>query len=437
VFSGTLLASFLIVRLSVRKNAALLFTFVLFFPASSVFADIAAIHADRLPQEMAVLAALDDVRQLEPYCHSWTFPWRFHIAKQDVTARLGKDLGLLTFALKNHSDNTELLLLTGLVASYANNLDIDGSHETALRVLGQAQKLAPSDVRAPWFHATLLCQTDKPSAGAEEMLSIEGSHAWDQLPAAFWNDYIECAGITNMPAHLLRAVDHLTKLHAPTSEVTAVLTETTPKRYDAFDPKKEYEPKVVWQGEDAGEDTKFTNTTCGVQFRAHGKWEVNQIGMAKGGCIANFSTGPYKATTRDLYPSVLLLIKQPEENETLQDFSKRFTKKGTFESFTPARCPSTACIAMKGVQPGMYKQDGDGHGRIVVFERDQPEFPGLIFELPRQLPKPNGTLAYHPGQIQQRIPGKLFYLVLLDTAASIEEPAMKDFDFFLQNLTVE
>jgi hypothetical protein len=35
------------------------------------------------------------------------------------------------------------------------------------------------------------------------------------------------------------------------------------------------------------------------------------------------------------------------------------------------------------------------------------------------------------------MPGKLYYLVMLDTAASIEEPAMKDFDFFLENLTVE
>jgi len=26
---------------------------------------------------------------------------------------------------------------------------------------------------------------------------------------------------------------------------------------------------------------------------------------------------------------------------------------------------------------------------------------------------------------------------MLDTAASIEEPALKDFDFFLENLTVE
>ena len=88
----------------------------------------------------------------------------------------------------------------------------------------------------------------------------------------------------------------------------------------------------------------------------------------------------------------------------------------------------------------MYGKDGNGNGRIVVFERDQPEFPGLIFETPWEMPKSKGgeeVKYYRPNQIQQRIPGKLYYLVLLDTAASIEEPAMKDLNFFLENLTVE
>jgi len=88
----------------------------------------------------------------------------------------------------------------------------------------------------------------------------------------------------------------------------------------------------------------------------------------------------------------------------------------------------------------MYGNNGDGHGRIVVFERNQPEFPGLIFEAPTEMPKSDGSAGpkyYRPNPIKERIPGKLYYLVLLDTAASIEDPALKDFDFFLQNLTVE
>jgi hypothetical protein len=423
----------------VRKIAVLSIAFLLSLLTPNAHADVAAIHQDRLPQETAVLAALDDVRQLEPYCHSWTNNWQFPVTKDDVGTRLGKDLGFLTIALKNHPDNAELLLLTGLVARYAYNLDVKGSYDITLNVLEQAQKLAPSDVRAPWFRATLLCQTMQPKAGADEFLSIEASHAWDQLPKTFWDDYMECASVTSMPAHILRAADHLEKLHAADSGMRTFLANGARKRYDAFDPKRKYEPKEVWEGANAGEDTEFTSTTCGVRLRAHGKWEVNQIGQSKSGCIAYFSTGPYKATTRDLSPSILLLVQQPAENETLLDFAKKYSK-GLFGLFTPARCPAAECIALGGVQPGMYKKDGDGRGRIVVFERDQPEFPGLIFEAPQQLPKSNGEEGakfYRPGQIQQRIPGKLYYLVLLDTAASIEEPAMKDFDFFLENLTAE
>ena len=422
------------------KSAVLFFSLLLFFPASSAFADIAAIHADRLPQETAVLAAFDDAKQLEPYSHSFAFPWKSPVAKEEVTTRLGKDLGFLTLALNDHPDNSELLLLTGLVARYAYNLDVPNSHETALRVLGHAQKLVPSDVRAPWFRATLICQTMQPKPGGDEFLSIENNHAWDQLPVAFWKDYMECAGVINMPAHLLRAADHLEKLHAPSSERRDAITDATRKRFDPFDPKKEYEPKEVWQEENNGSNPEFTSTTCGVRLHALGDWNINQLAMIKGSCLAFFSTGLYKATVRDLHPSVLLLVQRPTGNETLQEFSKKFLKDGTFESFVPVHCPAAACIAMKGMQPGMYEKDGDGHGRILVFERDQPDFPGLIFEAPMQLPKSNGnegTKAYNLGQIQQRIPGKLYYLVLLDTAASIEEPAMKDFDFFLQNLTVE
>ncbi len=422
-----------------RKIICLLFTFLPLLMTSRCLADMAAIHAERLPQETAVLAAFDDAQQLEPYSHSWSNKWQYPISKEEVATRLGKDLGFLTITLKNHPDNAELLLLTGLVARYAYNLDVEHSYDTAISVLGQAEKLAPADVRATWFHATLLCQTTQPKAGADEFLSIESSLAWEQLPAAFWDDYMECASVTNMPAHILRAADHLEKLHAPASEMRSFLVKTAQSRFDSFDPKKQYTPKELWVGANAGEKPDFTSTTCGVRLRTHGDWEINNLGFNGTGCIANFSTGPYKATTRKLSPSILLLVQQAEKNETLLDFAKKYSK-GLFGLFTPARCPAVECVALWGVQQGMYKKDGDGRGRIIVFERDQPDFPGLIFETPLEISKPVSTekiTYYRPNQTQQRIPGKLYYLVLLDTAASIEEPAMKDLEFFLENLTVE
>jgi len=423
-----------------RKDFALLSVSLLAFATSHAFADIASIHADALPQETAVLAALDDARQLEPYSRAWTQDWKYPIAKTDVAARLEKDLSFLQLALKDHPDNGELLMLAGLVAHYAYNLDVPDTHDKAISAYDHAQELAPKDARPRWFRANLRCQTKESKSGAEEFLAIEDSYPWEQLPPAFWDDYIACATITNMPAHALRAADHLGQLHATGSDMRNTLVKATRERFSPFDPNRKYEPKEVWEGSNTGEETQFLSRTCGVRVSAHGNWTINQLALKNGSCVAYFSTGPYKAVVQNLRPGILLLVQQPNGDETLQEFLKKFLKDGRFEPFTPSRCPTATCLSMKGLQPGMYKVDGDGHGRIVVFERDQPQFPGLIFESPLGPPQSGGGEGmkyYHPGQVQQRIPGKLFYLVLLDTAASIENHAMEDFDFFLQSLTVE
>jgi hypothetical protein len=277
-------------------------------------------------------------------------------------------------------------------------------------------------------------------AGAEELLRIEDGHPWNELPVSFWDDYMECATLTPMPEHVLRAADHVEKLHAPPSAWRELLEKIARQRIDPFDPKKDYPPRQVWVGENAGENVVFTSTICGVRFEVPSGWQVERMEVSKSSCVAYFSTGPYQATVRRLYPSVMLMVKQPEKNETLQTFSRRFMTKGTFEPVDAPRCPADTCISIKGVQPGTYKGDGDGYAYLVFFERNQPEYPGLVFEAPVDITKPDQegkTQVFHPTQEQERIPGKLYYMVLLDTAASIEGPAMKDYAFFLEHLTVE
>lgn len=405
-------------------------------PAES---QIASIHAERLPRETAVLAALDDARQMEPYSHSFSATWNYDVPKDEVTRRLEKDLGFLQAAANSHPENAELQLLTGLVAHYAYNLDIDGSYDTALDGFARSQKLTPDDLRPQWFRASFLCQTDQPKPGAEQFLGMEKEHPWQSLPVEFWQDYMECAIVTGMPAHVLRAGDHLTVLHAPPSHEQTFLTEIAQKRFEAFDPSRKYEQKDAWSAQASGEDIEFTSTMCGVRFQAYSNWRVNQLDWRNGTCLAYFSTGPYQAVTEKLNPSVLLMVQQPREGETLQEYAQRFMKDGPLTPYTPTHCPADACLAFKQDAPGMYHANGNGHGRLVVFERDQPQYPGLIFERPWQMPKSPepGAHYFRPGQVQKRIPGKLYYLVLLDAAASIEEPALKDFGFFLDHLIVE
>ena len=107
-----------------RFRLAVILFLLLALPAG---AELAAIHAAALPQETSVLAALDDATQLEAYSSSFTQEWRFPVSKDEVATRLGKDLGFLQASLKSHPQNVELLLLTGLVAHYAYNVDVPNS----------------------------------------------------------------------------------------------------------------------------------------------------------------------------------------------------------------------------------------------------------------------------------------------------------------------
>lgn len=426
-----------------RKIAVLLFASLLFCLTPLLRADIAAIHADRLPQEVTVLAALDDVKQLEPYCLYWTAPalWQFDIPRQQVTDRLSKDLGFLMQAAKAHPENAELALLAGLVANYAHNLEMGRAYDTATEMLSVAAKLEPGDLRVGWFQSTLHCQSTEIEEGIKGFLALEANGARDRWPPAFWDDYMECALLSGMPEHVLRATSYLESAKALLSSRGKDYVEIARKRIEPFDPNKDYAPSAVWIGPEPVSNIEvLTGASLGVQVKVHSDWEKEGFQLKGDKGTSLFCSGPYAAKKGTLRPCILLLVKQAKPGQTLEEFSASFGRDGTFVPYAPLRCPAAKCIAEKGVQPGMYHENGDGHGRIVFFEREQPEFPGLIFESPSSLPHQDGKVGpetFRFAQTQQRMPGKLYYLVMLDTAVSIEEPAMKDFDFFLQNLTVE
>jgi len=308
-------------------------------------------------------------------------------------------------------------------------------------MLDASGKMAPGDLRVGWYRATLHCQSTEIVEGIEGFLALEAAGAREHLPAAFWDDYMECALLSNMPAHVLRAASYVEKSHAPQSDRGKAYIKIAHQRLVPFDPQKKYEPSDVWLGPDpAGNIEELTGESFGAQLKVHSDWEKADFQLQGDKGMVLFCSGPYPAKKGTLRPCILLLVQQAKPGQTIEQFAASFGRDGTFVPYTPARCPAERCIAEKGNQPGMYHENGDGHGRIVCFEREQPEFPDLIFESPSALPHKEGktgpeTFDFTP--IQQRMPGKLFYLVLLDTAASIEEPAMKDFDFFLENLTVE
>lgn len=403
--------------------------------------DLAAIHREKLPQTPPVLSALDDAQNLEPYTDRWTSNWNYPVPKPEAAARLGKDLETLTAAVQQSPDNEELLLLAALVGHYAYNVDVGGDHayDSVVQSLMAATHLAPSDIRPDWFRADFLCQTDNPAPGAKIFLSLEAAHPWQDLPTAFWDNYLACALVTNMPAHALRAVDHLKALNAPPSELRDDYAGMAERRFAPVDPGKTYTDKEAWYGGQTGSEVELTATACGLRLRVKENWMLDSLGIDKGVCTATFVTGPYKAPSGPLSPELIVIVREPDGQETLADFLHRFTTKGTFAPIPAPTCPAGTCLSMKGLQQGRYGKDGDSVPRVIAFAADAPAYPGLAFETPEAPPSSSdkGVQYYRPSQVLQRMPGKLYYLVGLDTASSIESNAAVDYEWFLQHVRVE
>ena len=89
----------------------------------------------------------------------------------------------------------------------------------------------------------------------------------------------------------------------------------------------------------------------------------------------------------------------------------------------------------------IYWKQGGAHALIVFFASEPPEYPGLRFESPVALPKPDGksseTKFYMPTDILQRLPGTRYTVIVLDANEDIYAKSRSDFDAFLKTLVVD
>ncbi|MGH9571216.1 MAG: hypothetical protein ACRD4F_16335, partial [Candidatus Angelobacter sp.] len=228
--------------------------------ATPARADLKAIRQDKLPQDPAVQKALADVSDIEPMVDHWSAQWRYETPKKKVAARLKSSLATIEKSLRASPDNEELLLLAGLVAHYSYNLNAQGSYELAADSFTKAEKLAPEDFRPMWFLAQQQCQSYTQALdGMKKFLDLENSKDAPELPAAFWGDYLQCATVTNMPAHGLRAGARANQLDAQPSPLRTGLLQSLRERFHRPDPATTYTAKQAWFAENSGATTVFTS----------------------------------------------------------------------------------------------------------------------------------------------------------------------------------
>ena len=405
------------------------------------WADLKAIQKDKLPQDESVLNALAEVSSIEQMVDHWSGKWPYQQPRKQVAAELKSSMAAIEEEAKLSPENEELLLLLGLVAHYSSNLDAKGSYEIAVDSLTKAQKLAPQDLRAAWFLGLHQCQSGTQNQqGMQEFLEVESSPGSQQLPAAFWDDYLQCSMVNNMPAHGLRAGERANKLDPQPSQVRSVLLEAIGERFQRPDPAATYPAKEVWFAQNARRETVFTSFLFGLRFSSPAEWRLNLPDVKEGFGMAQFEAGPYPGKGDEVTPNILVIARPPKPGETLQDLLTAVTKKYGGSAIPARVCPAHECLAWEATTPGMYKQDGDGHMIVTVFQRDAPEYPDLLFEEPAYPFEHSNDGKVHffrPGDHLTRFAGTLYYLVMVDTADSVLQNARQDYDTFLKNMVVE
>jgi hypothetical protein len=151
----------------------------------TVCAQLSEIDPAKLPHDAAVQSAYVQLLPIEHYGQSWTNDWKYDVPKKVVVDQFTTALSQLVTASERSPDNHELQLLTGLVAHFAYNLDVDSSWATAVNSLQKAAASDPKDYRASWFLGMHQCQATDNGPGMTHLLGGRGLGALAEVADRF------------------------------------------------------------------------------------------------------------------------------------------------------------------------------------------------------------------------------------------------------------
>jgi len=404
-------------------------------------ATLSDIHRDKLHQDEAVQQALDRIVPIEDLVNRWNGEWNGPVSKEQVQETVSMGLSVLQRAAISNPKNEEIQLAIALLAHYAYNVDLNDAELQMNHALDTARALNQQDYRTTWFFGYHQCQTLEAAKGMTKLEALEAIMPWKQFPLDYWDDYLACSITSNVPAHGLRAMDHVKELYPSMLEPRLRMKSLLEKRSIASEVTKEYEPKQIWSYDKDGTNIRFTAFACGVGFTVKGTDELNLLDVKQGQCTVVVNTGPYKGNKRSMSPSLMLISRPAKQGESLEDFQKASFRDREFETIAPSLCPAEHCLTATSVKAGGYEKEGDGHLVITVIEREMPQYPGLMLEEPAMPQidenKKDEIQYFHADERINRFSGKRYYMVVLESSTSVLKSAKADYAAFLKSLIVE
>ncbi|MGH9519583.1 MAG: tetratricopeptide repeat protein [Terriglobales bacterium] len=402
-------------------------------------AQLRQIRLDRLPADPSVRAAYGEALKLEPLTGDFQPEWKFSASKADVASAMQRALGALQRAVPNDPGNEELLLLTGMVAAQANNVDVSGSFAATQTALQKASQLDPHDPRPAGLLGALQCGEGDSVTGMNTFLGVAKDFAPGQLSAGFWSSYLTCSIFAHMLEHVILAADNLRAMRPLT--VAEKQSESEARRLLVVpDPGKSYSPGDFWSefpipGSTASDMVTFV---CGYRLPRDGKGQLMLYPMQKNACIVQTKYGPLVAAGGGTSYSInILVIAQPATpGQSLANFAHGFVQRFSSQPAAVPTCPAPPCLAYSLISVSR----GGEAGFVTIFRSRAPRYPGLIFEAPRHLDDKNDQRNPQYRQLLPRLTrgaDEINFTVVLDAAPPILTQAMTIDQKYLAGLVVD
>jgi hypothetical protein len=414
------------------------FFIILFFILSqsvSSSANINYIKWDKIPGSSNNTKFHQFMINNQRFFDHWSPEWNYDVAKSTLIDSL--ELSFRSF--DNISDKTaESHLLLGVISHYLYNLDVQNYFDTAVLNFTTAIELDSADFRGHWFlgfHYTLSGKSEK---GVHEIFYAQ-QLLTDEVPVAFWEDYIQATHLAQMPSHSLMGMSVIRNGIGEPGYMERNIGDAVRKRFLPTFSDSSYRYQDIWQS-NRQDYIIFTSRTLGMSFAIDSTWGLTFYDFKNGQTFVMIKPpGITNAKGQLITYTIAVMIRSPKGDAGIESMMEPLMKPYPIKNkFTfSEQIPVNAAYEVR--DPNMYSNIGGAHFNFVGFHRNEPQFPGMDLEIPGDLNSNGSTgevtyLKFNP--FYTRLNGPIQYTFLLDTCEDIYEESHIVFKNFLINQVI-
>jgi hypothetical protein len=406
------------------------------FSSATCFANLEYIDIRKISGEEKYLRAYTYLKENQRYYRNWSPDWTFDKPKSGFIRSL-RDCYTLFSTIS--PKNEELFLLLGDISDYRYNLDDSLSYYKAIENYDSAIAQSPDDYRGYWFLGEHYSGSNGPVLAIENFFKAEKLLPADQ-PADFWGSYAFATMAANMPSHCLYGMNKEKTILGKPGYFETKLGPTVYARFQKLDPNKDYKNTDIWNLQKADRWT-FIARPLGISLSVDSTWKLSVFGYKDHGSAFMITPdGIANQAGKTITYTIAVIMKDAGPKDNLADYAESFIEKYPDKTRISLFPKYEHSIAYEIKDKSMYQEIGGAHFYIIGVERSDPAYPGLLLEDAQTVPKSqSGKMAfYRPGPVQARFPGRIFYVILLDSCEDIFEKSSTLFkEMFEKNIRIE